>query len=325
MLAYTTNSKVINSTVTYTHFQGIKLFFSSGNKVAENKVINVALDGIRLEYSNQNFVTENFVENARLGISLTNTENSSVSRNKASLCSAVGIHLARSYDNRIYENLLMHNSVGLLSAHCLNTTNYHNNFIDNIEQVNINNSTSAWDNSIEGNYWSNYTGVDLQPDGIGDTPYTIDGNNTDNHPLMGMFHSFNTSLDKYVNVVSNSTIEDFQYFQSNKTIKMFVSNMTSNQTCGFCRVTVPHALMNVTNIEVIIDNGTTPLLYYNYTLYDNGTHRWIYFSYPHSTREIDIITEFPSFLILPLFMTATLLAVIVYKRKHQTRNKKREV
>ena len=37
------------------------------------------------------------------------------------------------------------------------------------------------------------------------------------------------------------------------------------------------------------------------------------------------IPEFPSFLILPLFMIATLLAVIVYKRKHQTRNKKREV
>jgi hypothetical protein len=29
-----------------------------------------------------------------------------------------------------------------------------------------------------------------------------------------------------------------------------------------------------------------------------------------------VIPEFPSFLILPLFMIATLLAVIVYKRKH---------
>jgi len=38
-----------------------------------------------------------------------------------------------------------------------------------------------------------------------------------------------------------------------------------------------------------------------------------------------IVPEFPSFLILPLFMLATVLAVIVYKRKHQTRNKKREV
>jgi len=31
---------------------------------------------------------------------------------------------------------------------------------------------------------------------------------------------------------------------------------------------------------------------------------------------IEVITEFPSFLILPLFIMATLFAVIVYKRKH---------
>jgi len=36
------------------------------------------------------------------------------------------------------------------------------------------------------------------------------------------------------------------------------------------------------------------------------------------TGEIITIPEFPSFLILPLFMTATLLAVIVYRRKHST-------
>jgi len=31
-----------------------------------------------------------------------------------------------------------------------------------------------------------------------------------------------------------------------------------------------------------------------------------------------LVPEFPSFLILPLFMTATLLAVVVYRRKHST-------
>jgi hypothetical protein len=40
--------------------------------------------------------------------------------------------------------------------------------------------------------------------------------------------------------------------------------------------------------------------------------------------ETTTVPEFPSLIILPLFMTATLLAVIVYKRNHQTRNKKRE-
>jgi hypothetical protein len=37
---------------------------------------------------------------------------------------------------------------------------------------------------------------------------------------------------------------------------------------------------------------------------------------PELVIDYSIIPEFPSFLILPLFMIATLLAVIVYKRKH---------
>jgi len=53
-------------------------------------------------------------------------------------------------------------------------------------------------------------------------------------------------------------------------------------------------------------------------------------AYPHPVMDDGypdqlVIPEFPLFLILPLFMTATLLAVIVYKRKRQTWNKKREV
>ncbi len=48
----------------------------------------------------------------------------------------------------------------------------------------------------------------------------------------------------------------------------------------------------------------------------NEESTYIYVNYIHSTHELVIIPEFPSFLILLLFMTATLLAVIVYRRKH---------
>ncbi len=129
-----------------------------------------------------------------------------------------------------------------------------------------------------------------------------------------MFHSFNTTLGKYVNVISNSTIDSFRYFESNSTIRMYVSNVTANQTHGFCRISIPYEVMSEP-FNVTID-GANPT-YWNYTLYDNGTHRWIYFEYEHTTREIVIIPEFPSFLILPLFMAATLLAVIIIRRKHR--------
>jgi len=110
-----------------------------------------------------------------------------------------------------------------------------------------------------------------------------------------------------VNVASNSSIEDFEYCESNRTIRMHVTNMTVNQTFGFCRICIPHALMSEPSVTV---DGANPFSW-NYTLDDNGGHRWIYFSYEHSTLEIVIVPEFPSFYIPPMFMMATLLAVIV--------------
>jgi len=47
------------------------------------------------------------------------------------------------------------------------------------------------------------------------------------------------------------------------------------------------------------------------------THTEIYYTYSHPS-DILVIPEFPSFLILPLFMIATLLAVIIYRRKRTT-------
>jgi len=47
----------------------------------------------------------------------------------------------------------------------------------------------------------------------------------------------------------------------------------------------------------------------------NITHNYLYFNYTHSTQEIVIIPEYPSIIILPLFMIATLIAALMY-RKH---------
>jgi len=234
-----------------------------------------------------------------------------------------GLTFFKSNDNLMVNSRISNNSVGIC-VYQSNGSFYHNSFVDNDKQVisNFNSpfsppsgsySTAKWDNGLEGNYWSNYSWVDSNHDGIADIKHVIDVNNTDNYPLMGIFHSFNNSLGYAVDVVSNSTIEDFQYFGYNKTIIMQVSNMTTNQTFGFCRLRIPYALINGT-FHVTI-NGTEPY-YWNYTLYEDGDNRWIYFAYQHSRLEIVIVQESPSFLILPLFMIATLLAVIAYKRKH---------
>jgi hypothetical protein len=65
----------------------------------------------------------------------------------------------------------------------------------------------------------------------------------------------------------------------------------------------------------------------NYTVLINGEpclftnssdseNTYIYINYTHSEHQIIIIPEFQPFLILPLFMAITLLAVTAYRRKH---------
>ena len=73
----------------------------------------------------------------------------------------------------------------------LNNTVYNNNFINTQVSTNLDvYGLNYFDNGREGNYWSDYTGVDADGDGIGDTPYIIEYHNEnrkDNYPLMTPF------------------------------------------------------------------------------------------------------------------------------------------
>lgn len=127
----------------------------------------------------------------------------------------------------------------------------------------------------------------------------------------GMFYSFDICVGYRVNVVSNSTIEDFQYFEPNATIRMLISNMTMNQTRGFCRIFVPHGQLPPP-YNVTINSNPVP---YD-TVYENDTLSILYFGYKHSTLEIVItIPEYPSSLILLSLMIATVLTVVTYRKR----------
>jgi hypothetical protein len=119
----------------------------------------------------------------------------------------------------------------------------------------------------------------------------------------------------YVVLESNSTVSDFAFDQSDKQISFNVTGSTG--TTGFCNVTIPIKLLDGA-FMVLIDNVNT---FYRLTLDENRT--FLHFLYSHSTHNVKIIgttvvSEFPSLPIISLFMMATLLAVIVYRRKHTT-------
>lgn len=253
-------------------------------------------DGLTLNSTTQCIITQNDITENYWGLTLNGTGNVVYNNN---FTSNNYFLILRGSDNLIYHNNIVNNSRG--------------NYI-HVGRGLVN----KWDNDYPdgGNYWSSYTSrypnaTLIDNTGIWDTPYTF-ANCTDRYPLAGMFSSFNISLGHSVDVISNSTIEYLAYFESNNTVTLHVSNMVINQTEGFCRLTVPHDLLSPPYTIAI--NGTQVL----YTpVFENETLSIIYFSFEPSKLEIIIIPEFPSILILPLFMLTMLLASLVQKRKKQ--------
>jgi hypothetical protein len=116
---------------------------------------------------------------------------------------------------------------------------------------------------------------------------------------------------------SNSTIADFNFYQSLKQISFKVPGETG--TSGYCNVTIPKNLLRGEPWRVKV-NGTD----WTFTATQNETHSFLYFTYAHSsTYEVTIqgtwvIPEFPTTLILAIFMLTTLITTTIWKAKRRT-------
>jgi parallel beta-helix repeat protein len=254
--------------------------------------------------SNNNSITANTITNNNNGVYISTSSGNSISSNTVTN-NGNGTELSLSSNNFVCHN----NFVGNTAAQARASPGYGN----------------TWDDGYPsgGNYWSDYNGTDAKnglyqnetgSDGIGDTPYTIDANNTDYFPLMGTLSNFSTLTGYPVNIISNSTISGFvaPIWLEHPEIVTLTFNVTgTNGSTGFCRVSFPTAMMNGT-YQVSVNDTEVP-----YTLLpcSNADYSYLYFTYTQSTEQVIILPEFPSLLILPLMMMATLLTVIIYKKK----------
>jgi len=302
----------------------------SGN--GHGTVVNIETDGVYLSgFCIQNgscaisidsavnyTIINNIIRDSGIGILLNTSRNCMVSLNQIAH-NTKGMYLYKAVNCTVKWNNFNCNNVAAEMRNSFLNFIYQNNFINNSQQILIySSSNNQFDNGLEGNYWDNYNGTDPNHDGIGDSPYMLTPSglrNFDSHPLMGPLYSFKTSTGYRIFVISNSTIENLCYIRSNSTILILISNMTADQGYGFCRICIPHMLINVSEIAVIINKGSTPVLYKNYSLFDNSTHRWIYFVYPYPVREIVIIPQFSSSTIVIMSAAMAFLIYFLKKRK----------
>jgi parallel beta-helix repeat protein len=276
--------------------------------------------GIYLQNSRGNIIQENEGVKNWVGIQLYNAINDTIRDNIAG-DSEKGISLYEADNNNIVENDISNCLYGIRFYSSHKNTIVHNNLINNTHQADlIISHQNTWDNGFEGNFWSEYSGPDANRDGIGDTSYIIVNGTTtyqDRHPLLGRLHNFSIydqASHNWVSVITNSTILNFDFEATNNTIMLRVNG--TDGTYGFCRVSIPHVIVEP-EIIVVIDNGLTETLHPDYFIHDDDTRRWIYFAYQQSTHEIVIIPEFG---VAILLLIATFLTIFTLVLKRTAKN-----
>ncbi|MEM3577911.1 MAG: NosD domain-containing protein [Candidatus Bathyarchaeia archaeon] len=174
--------------------KGINLYQCTNSVVSDNIMTYIDQAGIHLVESDRNKVNGNKINRTRYaaGISMYASSENIVSGNEL-WYNEEGIRVESvSTLNTVFGNNLTYNDYGIkLYNHADNNTFYHNNFVYSIDYqvffLSNDNLYNKWNSSTSGNYWSDYTSVDANSDGIGDTPYQINTENIDYYPLITPF------------------------------------------------------------------------------------------------------------------------------------------
>ena len=148
--------------------------------------------------SNYNTIIDNYLANNEKGIFIGRVSSFNFFSKNYVANNDIGLEIF-SYDsiggNTISENNIALNKLGIyVTWHRTGLMQYifRNNFIENTQQVSTSGSSpifgkrasSTWNNGSNGNYWSDYNGLDFNSDGIGDSLYIISNFDTDPYPLM---------------------------------------------------------------------------------------------------------------------------------------------
>lgn len=154
ILLWASSGNVISgNNITGNVYYGISSPYSSNNKISGNLISKNGWFGLIFSQASNNIITENIITNNRYGIRATYASNNSIFENYITKNFFLGIELSFSKNNFIYHNNIINNTNQALDRSPLANNWYHPDL-------------------LEGNYWSDYTGVD---DGSGIDKHSIAG------------------------------------------------------------------------------------------------------------------------------------------------------
>jgi len=174
---------------------GIYLEFADNITISRNQSRNNLRYGLHFMFSNDDSYTDNVFENNGAGVAVMFSKRIKMKRNifrKNWGTASFGLLLKEINDAEIIGNTFEENTIGInvegsnridylnnnfiengwavkIMGACYTNTFRHNNFIYNSFDISYNSKLN--DNIFDRNYWSDYTGYDLDRDGVGDVPY----------------------------------------------------------------------------------------------------------------------------------------------------------
>jgi parallel beta-helix repeat protein len=310
-----TNVTIKNTNIK-NYWYGIYLNSSLGNDISGNNITENNGWGIYSEYSyssDHNSISGNSVTNNGHGISLTRSSGNSISGNNITANEMYGIMLAylSNYNTISGNNITANTGYGIVHGYSSGNTISGNNITAN-ESSGIGLDYSS-NNSISGNNITANTGggIALQHSTQGNS---VSGNNVANNAGgISLYNSSGNSVSGN-NITENNGYGIWLGSSSNNSI--FHNNFFNN------------AQQVISSSLNVWDDG-----------YPSGGNYWSDYNGTDSNQDgigdtayvidannIDnyplmvqyVIPEFPTFLILPLFIVATLLAVTIYRRKQRS-------
>ncbi|TET61278.1 MAG: hypothetical protein E3J52_01825, partial [Promethearchaeota archaeon] len=166
---------------------GIMLVTSDKTTVSNNQIINTNY-GMYMLIAHQSIITSNTMSGGSVAILMSACDGGKINGNFINNTGSFAIRIfINCDDNEFHDNIIQDNNIGvqLDDPSDINNLFYKNSFISNTIHAIDNGTTTSWNNTMIGNYWDNYTGLDANDDLIGDISHNIPGtaNSNDSLPI----------------------------------------------------------------------------------------------------------------------------------------------